>query len=83
MGCCKLAPKHTYRWGGIGITCNHPENLERAGHYLLGCVQKQMPKSLTQLTIFISGPSDTDAEKSALRRVIEELNRRLEKTHSL
>lgn len=42
-----------------------------------------MPKSLTQLTIFISGPSDTDADKSALRRVIEELSRRLEKTHSL
>jgi hypothetical protein len=42
-----------------------------------------MPRSLTQLTIFISGPNDTDAEKSALRRVIEELNRRLEKTHSL
>lgn len=42
-----------------------------------------MPKSLTQLTVFVSGPADTDAEKSALRRVIEELSRRLERTHGV
>jgi hypothetical protein len=42
-----------------------------------------MAKQLTQLTIFISGTSETDSEKAALRRVIEEINRQLEKTHSL
>ena len=42
-----------------------------------------MPRDLKQLTIFISGTNEVDAEKAALRRLIEELNRLLEKTHGL
>lgn len=52
-------------------------------HYQARLRNTQMPKSLTQLTVFISGPADTDADQSALRRVIEKLSRRLEKTHAL
>ena len=42
-----------------------------------------MPKTLTQLTVFASGTSETESERSALRRVAEELNKQLEKTHSI
>ena len=41
-----------------------------------------MPKSLQQLTIFVSGPSGTESEKAALRVVAQEINRRVEKTDS-
>jgi hypothetical protein len=36
-----------------------------------------MAQDLTQLTIFFSGTSETDAESAALKTVVEELNRRL------
>lgn len=42
-----------------------------------------MPKALQQLTIFVSGPTGTESEKSALRVVAEEISRRLEKTHNV
>jgi hypothetical protein len=42
-----------------------------------------MAKSLTRLTIFASGTSETESERSALRRVAEELNKQLEKTHAI
>lgn len=42
-----------------------------------------MPKGLVQLTIFASGTSETQAERSSLRRVVEELNKQLERTHGL
>src|SRR5438067_2462216 len=42
-----------------------------------------MPRSLTQLSVFVSGPSETDSEKAAAKRVIEELNKQLEKTYSI
>ena len=42
-----------------------------------------MSRTLQQITIFVSGTSEADSEKAALRRIIEELNRRLEKTHSV
>lgn len=37
-----------------------------------------MPKDLKRLTVFISGPSDVEAEKSAAARSAEEMNDRLE-----
>lgn len=42
-----------------------------------------MPKNITQLTIFISGPNDVAAEKAALRTVVNEMNWRIEKAHSV
>jgi len=42
-----------------------------------------MPKTLTQLTIFASGTSETESERAALKRVAEELNKKLEKTHAI
>ena len=42
-----------------------------------------MARTLHQLTIFVSGPSHVDAEKAALRTVVEEINRRSEKTHAV
>lgn len=42
-----------------------------------------MARDLKQLTVFISGTDEADAEKAALRRVVDELNKRLEKTHSV
>src|SRR5215470_20103789 len=42
-----------------------------------------MPRQLIQLNIFVSGPADAEAEKSALRLMIPELSRVLEKTHGV
>jgi hypothetical protein len=42
-----------------------------------------MPRHLTQLSVFVSGPSDVESEKSATRSVIDQLNKQLEKTHSI
>ncbi len=42
-----------------------------------------MARDLKQLTVFISGTDETDAEKAALRRVVDDLNRQLERTHSI
>jgi len=42
-----------------------------------------MARTLHQLTIFVSGPSDVDSEKAAVRVVAEEINRRSEKTHAV
>ena len=42
-----------------------------------------MAQILHQLTIFVSGPSPVEAEKAALRAVVEEINRRSEKTHAI
>lgn len=42
-----------------------------------------MARTLQQLTIFVSGPSTVEAEKAALRVVVDEINRRSEKTHAV
>src|ERR1700676_3423515 len=42
-----------------------------------------MAKHLTSLTIFISGSSETEAEKAALRTVLADLSDVLEKTHGI
>jgi hypothetical protein len=42
-----------------------------------------MAKSLAQLTIFVSGTMESNSERTGLRRVAEELNKRLEKTFSV
>lgn len=42
-----------------------------------------MARTLYQLTIFVSGPSTVEAEKAALRVVVDEINRRSEKTHAV
>src|SRR5438105_13959630 len=42
-----------------------------------------MAKQLTSLTIFVSGPSDSEAEKAALRAVVGEISQALEKTHHM
>lgn len=42
-----------------------------------------MPHQLTSLTVFVSGPSDVQAEKSALETVIRDLSALLEKTHNI
>ena len=42
-----------------------------------------MAQQLTQLTIFFSGTSETEAERAALRKVVEELNRMLDGTHKI
>jgi hypothetical protein len=42
-----------------------------------------MPRTLHQLTVFVSGPSGTEAEKAALKKVAEEISRRMEKTHGV
>ena len=42
-----------------------------------------MPQQLTSLTIFASGPSDVEAEKSALATIIADLSALLEKTHNI
>ena len=42
-----------------------------------------MMKTLTQLTVFASGTSETESERFALRRVVEELNKQLEKAHNI
>ena len=42
-----------------------------------------MARTLHQLTVFVSGPSGTEAEKAALRKVAEEISRRMEKTHGV
>ena len=42
-----------------------------------------MPRVLRQLTIFVSATSESHGEVSALRRIGEDLSRRLEKTHQL
>jgi hypothetical protein len=42
-----------------------------------------MPRTLHQLTVFVSGPSGIEAEKAALRKVAEEISRRMEKTHGV
>ena len=42
-----------------------------------------MPQTLNQLTIFVSGPSNVDAEKTALRTVVEKINGLFEKTRGI
>ncbi|HEV7735101.1 MAG TPA: hypothetical protein VGR62_23225 [Candidatus Binatia bacterium] len=42
-----------------------------------------MARTIQQLTIFVSGPADTESEKAALRTVVDEISRRLEKTHNV
>jgi len=42
-----------------------------------------MSKKLIQLTIVVSGTTDTDSEKAALRPVVEDLNKLLEKPHGI
>jgi hypothetical protein len=42
-----------------------------------------MARRVTQLTIFFSGTSETEAERAALREVVRELNRMMEKTHTV
>jgi hypothetical protein len=42
-----------------------------------------MAKQLTRLMAFVSGTSESDAEKAALRRVVEQVNGMLEKTHNV
>jgi hypothetical protein len=42
-----------------------------------------MARTLHQLTVFVSGPSTVEAEKAALRVVVDEINRRSEKTHAV
>ena len=42
-----------------------------------------MSRKLTQLTIFVSGSSETDAEKSSIRLIVEDLSKILEKTHGI
>jgi hypothetical protein len=42
-----------------------------------------MARQLTNLTVFVSGPSDAEAEKSALRTVLADLSELLEKTHGI
>ncbi|HXG54888.1 MAG TPA: hypothetical protein VNJ03_05865 [Vicinamibacterales bacterium] len=42
-----------------------------------------MARTLQQLTIFVSGPDTVEAEKAALRVVVDEINRRSEKTHAV
>jgi hypothetical protein len=42
-----------------------------------------MPRELTQLAVFVSGTSETDAERAAVRPVVAKLNNLLEKTHGV
>ena len=42
-----------------------------------------MPKNVAILTVFVSGPSDVEAEKAALRTLVVELSERLIKTHGV
>lgn len=42
-----------------------------------------MPKNITLLTVFVSGPSDVDTEKEALRSVVTEISERLMRTHGV
>ena len=42
-----------------------------------------MPRTLTQLTLFVSSTSETSAEISALRKVIEGLSAQLAKSHAI
>ncbi len=42
-----------------------------------------MAKQLIGLTVFVSGGSETEAEKAAIKRVLEEINGVLEKTHGV
>ena len=42
-----------------------------------------MPKNVEFLTVFVSGPSDVESEKAALRRVVVELSERLMRTHGV
>ena len=45
--------------------------------------QDSMPKNVAILTVFVSGPSDVEAEKAALRTLVVELSERLIKTHGV
>ncbi len=48
------------------------------------CVDEDsMPKNVEILTVFVSGPSDVDSEKAALRPVVAELSERLMRTHGV
>ena len=42
-----------------------------------------MAKQITQLTLFVSGTSEIEAEKAALKRAVEQLNSMLDKTHNI
>ncbi len=42
-----------------------------------------MPKNVELLTIFVSGPSDVESEKAALRPIVAELSERLTRTHAV
>jgi hypothetical protein len=42
-----------------------------------------MPKQLVRLSVFISGTSEMEAEKAALKRVTDELSSVLDKTHGI
>ena len=42
-----------------------------------------MPKNVAILIVFVSGPSDVEAEKAALRTLVVELSERLIKTHGV
>ena len=42
-----------------------------------------MPKNVAILTVFVSGPSDVESEKAALRPVVVELSERLMRTHGV
>ena len=45
--------------------------------------EDSMPTNITLLTVFVSGPSDVDTEKEALRTVITEISERLTRTHGV
>ena len=45
--------------------------------------EESMPKNVDILTVFVSGPSDVDSEKAAIRPVVAELNERLMKAHGV
>ena len=63
--------RSTQFWGDIGPTVEMCED------------QDSMPKNVAILTVFVSGPTDVEAEKAALRTLVVELSERLIKTHGV
>ena len=83
--CCPPEALHELLPSGKETTHVHDRavNIARRPTVEMCVREESMPKNVEFLTVFVSGPSDVESEKAALRTVVAELSERLMKTHGV